>query len=37
MVTLALLDVCKAYTNLAAIKGVSLDVEDREFVVFCCA
>src|ERR1700716_3140527 len=34
MATLALRDVRKAYANLEAIKGVTLDVEDREFVVF---
>ncbi len=34
MVTLALQDVRKTYVNHEAIKGVSLEVEDREFVVF---
>jgi len=34
MATLALRDVRKTYANLEAIKGVTLDVEDREFVVF---
>ena len=34
MATLALRDLRKSYANLEAIKGVTLDVEDREFVVF---
>jgi multiple sugar transport system ATP-binding protein len=34
MSNLALRDVRKTYANLEAIKGVTLDVEDREFVVF---
>src|SRR3978361_1956212 len=34
MVTLALQDVRKSYANHEAIKGVSLEVKDREFVVF---
>ena len=34
MANLALRDVRKTYANLEAIKGVTLDVEDREFVVF---
>jgi len=34
MATLALRDVRKSYANHEAIKGISLDVEDREFVVF---
>ncbi len=34
MATLALRDVRKTYGNHEAIKGVSLEVEDREFVVF---
>ena len=34
MATVALRDLRKTYANLEAIKGVTLDVEDREFVVF---
>jgi multiple sugar transport system ATP-binding protein len=34
MATVALRDLRKSYANLEAIKGVTLDVEDREFVVF---
>ena len=34
MATLALRDIRKSYAGLEAIKGVSLDVADREFVVF---
>ena len=34
MATVALRDLRKSYANHEAIKGVTLDVEDREFVVF---
>ena len=34
MATLALRDIKKSYAGLEAIKGVSLDIADREFVVF---
>ncbi len=34
MATLALRDLRKTYANFEAIKGITLDVEDREFVVF---
>ena len=34
MATLALRDLRKTYADLEAIKGITLDVEDREFVVF---
>ena len=34
MATLALRDIRKSYAGLEAIKGVSLDIADREFVVF---
>jgi multiple sugar transport system ATP-binding protein len=34
MSTVALRDIHKAYTNVEVIKGVDLDIHDREFVVF---
>ncbi|MFC7555887.1 hypothetical protein ACFQU7_32145 [Pseudoroseomonas wenyumeiae] len=47
MATLALRDIRKSYLSFEVIKGINLDVADREFVVFvgpraaasppCCA